>query len=156
MPIFAAAKMGVASNAAELRRYAKKGNLVNYSFLVIFVGYLVSLAIMWGTFGYNSNEASSILFIPILLLAITMVSLFVSFMCVKIIKNSFVSFLASIASNNLIYVLAIAIYTLIYDGKAGFNGWLFVAIVFILAGAFPIAFSSWLSAKIWLKKNISA
>ncbi len=129
---------------------------MNYSFLVIFVGYLISLAIMWGTFSYNSNEASSILFIPILLLAITMVSLFVSYKCVKKIKNSFVSFLASITLNNLIYVLVIAIYTQIYDGKAGFNGWLVVAIIVILASAFPIAFSSWISAKIWQKKNVSA
>lgn len=110
---------------------------------------------MWGTFSYNTNEVSSILFIPILLLAITMVSLIVSFTCVKIIKNSFVSFLASITLNNLIYVLVIAIYTVIYDGKAGFNGWLFIAIVVILATAFPIAFSSWISARIWQKKNIS-
>ena len=129
--------------------------MVNYSFLVIFVGYIISLAIMWGTFNYNPNEASSILFIPILLLAIAMVSLFVSFMCVKIIKNSYVSFLASITLNNLIYVLIIAIYTLIYDGKAGFNGWLFIAIIVILASAFPIAFSSWISAKIWQKKDVS-
>jgi len=111
---------------------------------------------MWGTFSYNSKEASSILFIPILLLAITMVSLFVSFMCVKILKNSYASFLTSITLNNLIYVLAIAIYTIIYDGKAGFNGWLFIAIIVILASAFPIAFSSWISAKIWQKKNVSA
>ena len=129
---------------------------MNYSFLVIFVGYIISLAIMWGTFSYNSNEASSILFIPILLLAITMVSLFVAFMCVKIIKNSVASFLASITLNTLIYVLVIAIYTLIYDGKAGFNGWLVIAIIVILASAFPIAFSSWISAKIWQKKNVSA
>lgn len=129
---------------------------MNYSFLVIFVGYIISLAIMWGTFSYNSKEASSILFIPILLLAITMVSLFVSFMCVKILKNSYASFLTSITLNNLIYVLAIAIYTIIYDGKAGFNGWLFIAIIVILASAFPIAFSSWISAKIWQKKNVSA
>ena len=129
---------------------------MNYSFLVIFVGYIISLAIMWGTFSYNPKEASSILFIPILLLAITMVSLFVSFMCVKIIKNSYASFLTSITLNNLIYVLAIAIYTIIYDGKTGFNGWLFIAIIVILARAFPIAFSSWISAKIWQKKNVSA
>lgn len=129
---------------------------MNYSFLAIGVGYLISLAIMWGTFSYNSNEVSSILFIPILLVAIAMVSLFVSFMCVKIIKNSFASFLASITLNNLIYVLVIAIYTLIYDGKAGFNGWLFVAIIVILASALPIAFSSWISAMIWQKKNVSA
>ena len=129
---------------------------MNYSFLVIFVGYIISLAIMWGTFSYNSNEASSVLFIPIVLLAITMVSLFVSFMCVKTINNSYVSFLASFTLNNLIYVLVIAIYTLIYDGKAGFNGWLFIGIIVILASAFPITFSSWISAKIWQKKNVSA
>ena len=129
---------------------------MNYSFLVIFVGYIISLAIMWGTFSYNSNEASSILFIPILLLATTLVSLFVSFKCVEIIKNSYGSFLASITLNNLIYVLVIAIYTQIYDGKAGFNGWLVIAIIVILASVFPIAFSSWISAKIWQKKNVSA
>ena len=130
--------------------------MVNYSFLIIFVGYIISLAIMWGTFSYNSNEVSSILFIPILLLAITMVSLFVSFMCVKIINNSYASCLASITLNNLIYVVVIAIYTYIYDGKSGFNGWLFIAIIVILASVFPIAFSSWISAKIWQKKNVSA
>ena len=75
---------------------------------------------------------------------------------VKIIKNSYVSFLASFTLNNLIYVLVIAIYTLIYDGKAGFDGWLFIAIIVILASVFPIAFSSWISAKIWQKKNVPA
>jgi hypothetical protein len=111
---------------------------------------------MWGTFSYNSNEASSILFIPILLLAITMVSLLVSFMCVKIIENSYVSFLTSITFNNLIYVLGIVIYTQIYDGKAGFNSWLVIGIIAILASIFPIAFSSWISVKIWQKKNVFA
>lgn len=128
---------------------------MNYSFLVIFVGYIISLAIMWGTFSYNPDEASSIAFIPILLLVITIISLFVSFMCVKIIKNSYVSFLASITLHNLIYALAIVIYTQINDGKAGFNGWLVIAIVVILASAFPIAISSWISAKMWQKKNAS-
>ena len=129
---------------------------MNYSFLVIVVGYIISLAIMCGTFSYNPNEASSIAFIPILLLVITIVSLFVSFVCVKKIKNSYASFLASITLNNLIYVLAIVFYTQINDGKAGFNGWLVIAIITILASAFPIAISSWISAKMWQKKNASA
>ncbi len=112
---------------------------------------------MWGTFSYNPNEASSIAFIPILLFVITIISLFVSFTCVKNMKISSASFLASIALNNLIYVLAILIYTQINDGKAGFNGWLVIAIFVILGSAFPIAVSSWVSAKMWQKKkNASA
>ena len=129
---------------------------MNYSFLVILVGYIISLAIMWGTFSYNPNEASSIGLIPILLLVITIISLFVSLMCVKKIKNSYASFLSSVTLNNLIYVLAIVFYTQINDGKAGFNGWLVIAIIFILASVFPIAISSWISAKMWQKKNASA
>ena len=77
-------------------------------------------------------------------------------MCVKKIKNSYASFLASITLNNLIYVLAIVFYTQINDGKAGFNGWLVIAIFIILASAFPIAISSWISTKIWQKKNAAA
>jgi len=75
---------------------------------------------------------------------------------VKKIKNSYASFLSSITLNNLIYVLAIVFYTQINDGKAGFNGWLVIAIIVILASVFPIAISSWISAKMWQKKNASA
>ena len=124
------------------------------SFLAILVGYMISLAIMWGTFSYNPNEASSVLFIPALLFAIAVVSLFVSFMCVKVLKNSTASFFASIALNNLITVLGVVTYTQIYDGADGFNGMLFIAIVAILVAVFPIALSSWISAILW-KRNVS-
>ena len=127
-----------------------------YSYLAILVGYLFSLAIMWGTFSYNPNEASSVLFIPILLFVIAVVSFFVSFMCVKKIANQYYSLLVSMTLNNLIYLLGIVIFTQINDGKAGFNNWLVVAIVVILTTTSPIAISSWVAAKLWQKRHDSA
>ena len=122
------------------------------SFLAILVGYTISLAIMWGTFSYNPNEASSVLFIPALLFSIAVVSLLASFLCVKVLENPYASFFASIILNNLITVLGVVIYTQIYDGADGFNGMLFIAIVAILVAVFPIALSSWIAAIIWKKK----
>ena len=125
------------------------------SFLAILIGYSISLAVMWGTFSYNPDDTSAVLFIPALLLVIAVVSLFVSFMCVRMLNNSTLSFFASITLNNLITVLGVAIYTQIYDGADGFNGMLIISIVAILLAVFPIALSSWIAAIIW-KKNVAA